>query len=144
MAASWEGGPSCTPAAEERITIWCDSWQRRLFDVCCASSFLVMSFPLIAAAAIAIKVSSPGPILFRQRRKGRGAIDFTLLKFRTMVPAAPDRGPAVTRPGDDRLTSVGWFLRRWKIDELPQLLNVIRGDMSMVGPRPEMPAWSEH
>jgi lipopolysaccharide/colanic/teichoic acid biosynthesis glycosyltransferase len=131
-------------ASEDRAAPWCDSWQRRVFDLCCACGLFVASLPLLVAAAIAVKVSSPGPIFFRQRRKGRNGVDFTLLKLRTMIQAAPNDGPRVTRPGDHRLTSVGRVLRRWKIDELPQLLNVIKGDMSMVGPRPEVPAYWEH
>jgi lipopolysaccharide/colanic/teichoic acid biosynthesis glycosyltransferase len=139
-----EARPDCAPAPKDTAAPWCDSWQRRLFDVCCAFILLLLSLPVVAAAAIAIKVTSPGPIFFRQRRKGRYGVDFVLLKLRTMVPAAPHRGPEITRPGDNRLTSVGRMLRRWKIDELPQLVNVIKGEMSMVGPRPEVPAYSDH
>ncbi|MHB8868330.1 MAG: sugar transferase [Thermoleophilia bacterium] len=92
--------------------------------------------PLIGFAALAIKLSSPGPVLFRQQRMGLGGRSFTLVKLRTMQQS--NAGPGVTARGDTRVTRVGRVLRRTKIDELPELWNLFRGDMSLVGPRPEV------
>jgi O-antigen/teichoic acid export membrane protein/lipopolysaccharide/colanic/teichoic acid biosynthesis glycosyltransferase len=104
-------------------------------DVCLALLLLIAVAPLMAAIALAVAVSSSGPVLFRQRRMGRGGRTFELLKFRTM--AARSNGPEVTASGDPRITPVGRVLRRTKLDELPELWNVVRGDMALVGPRPE-------
>jgi lipopolysaccharide/colanic/teichoic acid biosynthesis glycosyltransferase len=98
---------------------------------------LIVTSPLLGLGAIAVLVSSPGPAWFRQERVGRGGRPFTLYKLRSMRLASG--GPAVTRHGDARVTTVGRWLRRSKLDELPQLWNVVRGDMSLVGPRPEVP-----
>jgi lipopolysaccharide/colanic/teichoic acid biosynthesis glycosyltransferase len=111
---------------------------KRLFDVVGAALILTATAPLLLAAAVAVKCSSPGPVLHRARRAGRGGVPFTMFKFRTMrVPAPADRGRKITDAVDDRITRTGALLRRTKIDELPQLLNVLKGDMSLVGPRPE-------
>lgn len=88
--------------------------------------------------ALAIKATSPGPVLFLQRRCGLNGNGFELLKFRTMENRPAESGPSVTRRGDPRVTSLGRWLRRWKLDELPQLINVLRGEMSIVGPRPDL------
>ena len=104
-----------------------------------AAGGLLLTSPLLLAAGVAVRLSSPGPILYRGRRVGIGGAPFEMLKFRTMVVGADRRGPAVTLGGDDRVTSVGRILRRTKLDELPQLWNVLRGDMALVGPRPEHP-----
>ena len=94
--------------------------------------------PVLLLVAVAIKLTMPGPILFRQERIGRHRRPFTILKLRSMIPDAEAKtGPTVARPGDDRVTWLGRFLRRSSIDELPQLYNVLRGDMSLVGPRPQ-------
>jgi lipopolysaccharide/colanic/teichoic acid biosynthesis glycosyltransferase len=90
-------------------------------------------------AAVAVKLDGPGPVIYRGVRVGRGGAPFRLNKFRTMVPDAESSGPAVTAAGDGRVTSVGRWLRRLKFDELPQFINVLAGDMSVVGPRPEHP-----
>jgi lipopolysaccharide/colanic/teichoic acid biosynthesis glycosyltransferase len=109
---------------------------RRAADVAVAGGILLLVAPLLALCAAAVRLSSPGPAFFRQVRAGQGGRPFALLKLRTMrVDAA---GPRVTRAADPRITAVGHLLRRWKLDELPQLWNVVRGDMSLVGPRPEV------
>ena len=112
---------------------------RRVVDLLAAGAALLVLAPVLVATAVAVRLSSPGPVLFRQARAGRGGRPFMLLKFRTMRDGA--HGPGVTRAGDARLTRVGAWLRRWKIDELPQLLNVLRGEMSLIGPRPEIPEY---
>jgi len=92
----------------------------------------------MALVALAVKLSSLGPVLFRQQRPGRAWREFSVLKFRTMVHSTgTSAGPVLTRSGDERITTVGRFLRKWKLDELPQLVNVLRGEMSFVGPRPQ-------
>jgi lipopolysaccharide/colanic/teichoic acid biosynthesis glycosyltransferase len=105
-----------------------------------ATLLLLLLSPVLAVAAIAVKCSGPGPIFFRQTRVGRGGKPFEILKFRTMR-TTPSPGPLITGAGDPRVTRVGRVLRRWKIDELPQLVNVLRGEMSFVGPRPEVPRY---
>ena len=98
---------------------------------------LALSAPIMAAAAILIKLDSRGPVFFRQKRVGQSGKDFTIFKFRTMANAS--KGSLVTASNDKRVTPIGRFLRKSKIDELPELWNVFRGDMSFVGPRPEVP-----
>jgi lipopolysaccharide/colanic/teichoic acid biosynthesis glycosyltransferase len=105
-------------------------------DVIASIAALVALAPVMAALALAVKLDSPGPVLFRQQRAGRGNRPFTILKFRSMRIGAT--GPLVTAAQDARVTRVGRFLRRYKLDELPQLWNVLVGDMSLVGPRPEV------
>jgi lipopolysaccharide/colanic/teichoic acid biosynthesis glycosyltransferase len=117
---------------------------KRLFDLALAVPAAVASAPVVAALAVAVKATSPGPAFFRQQRVGRGRRPFSLLKLRTMVVGAERLGPAVTGAGDARITPIGRFLRGTKLDELPQLWNVIRGDMSIVGPRPEAPRYVAH
>jgi lipopolysaccharide/colanic/teichoic acid biosynthesis glycosyltransferase len=111
----------------------------RALDVALASAGLALTSPLLGLAALAIKLEDGGPVLYRQARVGQGGADFELLKLRTMVVGAEREGagPAVDR-GDPRITRVGRVLRRLSIDELPQLWNVIRGEMSIVGPRPTL------
>jgi lipopolysaccharide/colanic/teichoic acid biosynthesis glycosyltransferase len=113
---------------------------KRLLDVLVSASLLVLLSPLLACAALAIALESPGPVLFRQTRLGRGGREFSMYKFRSMVVDAASIGPYHTSSGDPRITRVGRFMRRTSIDELPQLLNVLKGDMSVVGPRPDVPA----
>src|SRR5881398_3319336 len=113
-----------------------DSLKRGLEAVAAGIFVLVLS-PLLAAVALAVRCSGPGPILFRQARVGLRGKPFDILKFRTMRISS-DPGPLITSAGDPRVTRVGRVLRRWKLDELPQLLNVLRGEMSFVGPRPEV------
>jgi len=114
---------------------------KRLTDVVASALGLVVLSPVFVLAALAVRLSSPGPVLFRQTRVGQGGQPFDMLKFRSMVPAAEHAGPLVTARGDARVTAVGRWLRRGKIDELPQLVNVLRGEMTLVGPRPEVPRY---
>lgn len=116
---------------------------RRIFDVVVSAAALTCLSPFLAAIAIAVKLDSRGPVIFRQVRVGMGFRRFEIYKFRTMVVDAPARGPAITVGADPRVTRVGRVLRRWKLDELLQLINVLRGDMSLVGPRPEVPQYVE-
>ena len=111
----------------------------RLADIALAGLGLVVAGPVLAAAALAVKLEDRGPVLYRQTRVGKDGRDFELLKLRSMVVGAERQGagPAVDR-GDARITRVGRLLRRTSIDELPQLWNVVRGDMSVVGPRPTL------
>ena len=118
---------------------WSLSPQRRVMDLMLAFFGLLVFSPVFAILAIAVRLSSPGPIIFRQQRVGRMGQLFTIFKFRTMEAQPQAKGPSVTRHGDHRVTTVGRLLRRYKLDELPQLVNVLRGDMSLVGPRPKLP-----
>lgn len=111
---------------------------KRLFDIVSSFCGLVLLCPLFLLISIWIKLDSPGPVFYRQVRVGRGNKDFRIFKFRTMYVGS-DRGSLVTIGGrDSRITRSGYFLRKSKIDELPQLINVLTGDMSIVGPRPEV------
>jgi exopolysaccharide biosynthesis polyprenyl glycosylphosphotransferase len=113
---------------------------KRALDIAVALGLLVVTAPLLAAAALAVKLTSPGPIFYRQQRVGERGRLYTVLKLRSMRTDAEADGEAVWAAQDDpRTTSVGKHLRRYRVDELPQLLNVLRGDMTMVGPRPERP-----
>ncbi len=114
---------------------------KRLFDVVVAALALVLLAPLLLAIALWIRLDSPGPALFRQERVGRAGRPFRIHKFRTMVADAQRRGPALTVGDDARITRAGRWLRRWRLDELPQLIDVLAGDMSLVGPRPEVPRY---
>jgi lipopolysaccharide/colanic/teichoic acid biosynthesis glycosyltransferase len=114
---------------------------KRVFDVAIAGAALLAGAPLLAVASAAIKLESKGPVLFRQVRVGRNKRPIETLKLRTMVDGAHRGGPQITAGGDPRITRVGRLLRKTKLDELPQLWNVIRGDMSLVGPRPEVPRY---
>jgi len=111
---------------------------KRIFDFVVAGAGFVVLLPVLAVVALAVAVSSPGPVLFRQQRVGLHGRPFEILKFRTMANAPEGTGPLVTAAGDRRITPVGRVLRAAKLDELPQLWNVVRGDMSLVGPRPEV------
>ncbi|MEI8078202.1 MAG: sugar transferase [bacterium] len=111
---------------------------KRAVDVLAAGSGLLLLGPLLVLLALAVKVTSPGPVFFCQERVGRGGRNFRILKFRTMVADAERRGLHITAGGDSRITPVGRVLRHYKMDELPQLWNVLSGDMSLVGPRPEV------
>jgi lipopolysaccharide/colanic/teichoic acid biosynthesis glycosyltransferase len=116
---------------------------KRLFDLFFSVVGLVFLSLVFAIIAVIIKLDSTGPVLFRQVRVGRHGKTFRIFKFRTMVHNADKIGPQVSCGDDPRITNIGSFLRKYKIDELPQLLNVIIGDMSLVGPRPEVPRYVE-
>jgi lipopolysaccharide/colanic/teichoic acid biosynthesis glycosyltransferase len=116
---------------------------KRLFDIVVALGALLFLFPLFLIVAVAIKWDSPGPVFFRQRRIGRGFRPFFIYKFRTMTDNRQNAGALFTIRHDPRITRVGRFLRKSKIDELPQLINVLKGEMTFVGPRPEVPSYVE-
>jgi lipopolysaccharide/colanic/teichoic acid biosynthesis glycosyltransferase len=124
--------------SDEKISCWCHSVGKRTFDVCCGLLVLVATSPLFVLIAALIKLTSDGPIFFRQNRVGRDGREFELLKFCSMSHNRYLRGSGLTRAGDVRVTRVGRVLRKWKLDELPQLINLLRGDMSLVGPRPDL------
>ncbi|HEU5109408.1 MAG TPA: sugar transferase [Micromonosporaceae bacterium] len=126
-----------------RESEWRINWPlKRLLDLVGGALLLVLSLPVLAACAVAVRATSPGPVLYRQTRVGRGQRPFTLLKLRTMqVDAEAESGEVLAQPGDPRLTPIGAFLRRFRLDEIPQLLNVLQGTMSLVGPRPERPGF---
>ncbi len=116
---------------------------KRSFDVIASLAGLVCLSPLLVVVALLVKLSSPGPVVFRQVRVGRGFRPFYIYKFRSMVQDAPSLGAPVTAGRDRRVTPVGRLLRRTKIDEVLQLVNVFKGDMSLVGPRPEVAKYVE-
>jgi lipopolysaccharide/colanic/teichoic acid biosynthesis glycosyltransferase len=117
---------------------------KRIFDVAASIIGLIVLLPLFIIIAILIKLNDKGPIFYKQKRIGQNFKPFKLLKFRTMIVNADKIGPAVTKDGDPRITKIGKFLRKTKLDELPQLWNVIRGDMSIVGPRPEVEKYIQY
>jgi lipopolysaccharide/colanic/teichoic acid biosynthesis glycosyltransferase len=112
---------------------------KRAMDIVLAGIALLLLSPVLLATAAAVAIDSGFPVLFRQVRVGRGGRDFGMVKFRSMVRNAAAIGPFNTSANDPRITRVGRFIRRTSLDELPQLLNVLRGDMSLVGPRPDLP-----
>jgi lipopolysaccharide/colanic/teichoic acid biosynthesis glycosyltransferase len=116
---------------------------KRTFDVLVSAVGLLCLLPLFCLVAVLIKLDSDGPVFFRHERVGRRFRPFLIYKFRSMVKEAPRIGRPITCGDDTRITWVGRFLRRTKIDELPQLINVLKGDMSIVGPRPEVPEYVE-
>ena len=114
---------------------------KRVFDIVAAAGGLIVLSPLFLLVSMLIKADSHGPIFFRQERVGRKFHPFLIYKFRTMARDAPARGGPITVRNDPRVTRVGRFLRKTKFDELPQLINVLKGEMSLVGPRPEVPQY---
>ena len=114
---------------------------KRLFDIAFALLALLLLGPLLLAVALWVRLDSPGPVFFRQQRVGRSGQLFDIYKFRTMQTGAEAMGPQITVGEDARITRAGVWLRRAKVDELPQFLNVLRGDMSVVGPRPQVPRY---
>lgn len=117
---------------------------KRIFDLCFTIPGVLLLVPLFLILAIWIKMDSPGPIFFRQGRVGKGRRLFNIFKFRTMVTNAEQIGTKVTVGKDPRITRSGNFLRKYKLDELPQLINVLKGEMSLVGPRPEVPEYVKY
>ena len=114
---------------------------KRIFDIVCSGLGLIILSPFLLFVAIKIKSGSDGPVFFKQIRVGEKGKEFKILKFRTMVVDAEKLGRQITVGNDNRITKIGAFLRKYKIDELPQLINVFKGDMSLVGPRPEVPRY---
>lgn len=116
---------------------------KRIFDITVALIGLIILAPILVVIAILIKLDSPGPVFFKGERVGEHGKIFHILKFRSMVPDAPQKGAAITCKDDPRITRIGRILRKTKLDELPSLVNVLKGEMSLVGPRPEAPVWVE-
>jgi lipopolysaccharide/colanic/teichoic acid biosynthesis glycosyltransferase len=116
-------------------------WFKRAFDIAFSATVLLLLAPLLAVIALWVRCDSPGPIFYLQGRVGRHGQPFRIYKFRTMRVGADAAGPQITIGRDARITRAGHFLRRTKLDELPQFANVLRGDMSVVGPRPEVPRY---
>lgn len=114
---------------------------KRVLDLILSLGALALLWPLLVILAVWVKLDSPGPIFYRGQRVGQDGRLFSMYKFRTMVVGAEREGPAVTYRDDPRITKVGRFLRRSKLDELPQFFNVVKGEMSLVGPRPEDPRY---
>lgn len=114
---------------------------KRLLDLAFAAAGLLLLAPLMLGIAVCVRLDSPGPVFFRQVRIGRGGVPFRIHKFRTMRADAASSGPALTVGADPRITRIGRLLRRTKLDELPQLIDVLAGTMSLVGPRPEVPRY---
>ena len=111
---------------------------KRIFDIIASLVGIILLLPVFVFIGLWVKLSSKGPIIFVQKRVGKDFKEFNLYKFRSMVVGAESKGPGVTSKDDARITKVGKFIRSTKIDELPQLFNVLKGDMSLVGPRPEL------
>jgi Sugar transferases involved in lipopolysaccharide synthesis len=114
---------------------------KRIFDLICSTLGLIILSPVLIIIAVRIKTDSDGPVFFKQIRIGENNKEFEILKFRTMVVDAEKLGRQITVGNDNRITKIGGFLRKYKLDELPQLINVFKGDMSLVGPRPEVPRY---
>ncbi len=115
---------------------------KRIFDLFFSSFFLIILFPIFLLISLLVKLSSKGPIFFIQKRIGRYGQHFNMIKFRSMLDKLEDKN-SVTCIGDYRITKFGKFLRKYKLDELPELVNVIIGDMSLVGPRPDVPGYAD-
>ncbi len=116
---------------------------KRIFDFSSSLLGLVILFPLLILISFAIKIGSSGPILFSQKRVGKDGKQFILIKFRSMMINQESNNTA-TAKGDDRITTIGVFLRKYKLDELPELWNVLKGEMSLVGPRPDVPGYADN
>lgn len=141
LPGAWSNPLADSTAVEQSLSNaspWAVSAMRRGVDVVVAATALIILMPLIVCAAVLVRIGSPGPVFFRQRRMGRHGREFTLYKFRSMR-SEHGSGSCITVMGDSRITPVGAFLRRYKLDELPQFWNVLRGDMGLVGPRPKLP-----
>lgn len=117
---------------------------KRIFDIFFGLIGTIILSPFLIIISILIKLTSEGPVLFKQTRVGLNNKDFKILKFRTMIPDAEKKGLKITVGEDPRITGIGKFLRKYKLDELPQIINVLKGDMSVVGPRPEVRKYVDH
>ena len=124
---------------EERVSSWSESGTKRLFDFMSVLMVLPVLFPIFLSIALAIRLTSRGPVFFLQKRIAQHQRPFIILKFRTMEHREQGAHPSITTTGNQPFTTIGSLLRWWKLDELPQLLNVLIGDMSLVGPRPKLP-----
>lgn len=122
-----------------RPSPWSQSRAKRFFDCACVLLVMPLLLPLLLVIAMAVRLTSRGPALFKQKRVGRHGMAFTILKFRSMIHSTDKAHHAISTVSNQQFTLIGPLLRRWKLDELPQLLNVLWGDMSLVGPRPKMP-----
>jgi lipopolysaccharide/colanic/teichoic acid biosynthesis glycosyltransferase len=138
VAVIGSGYSGKNPIPAFRPSAWSRSRGKRCFDVAAATALLLPVAPLIPLIVLLIKLDSPGPAFYIHRRCGIGGADFHMFKFRTMRTEKNGFNVSLTRAGDARITRVGRLLRRWKLDEIPQLWNVVRGDMSIVGPRPHL------
>jgi len=127
------------PPIRTRVSSWCNSATKRLFDCLCIIPSTPILFPLLLAIGLAVRLTSAGPVLFLQKRVGTRGRIFRIMKFRTLEHHWNREHNAVTTAGNQDFTPVGPFLRKWKLDELPQLWNVLIGDMSLVGERPSFP-----
>ena len=116
---------------------------KRTIDLLVSAAGLVLLSPVFLLLAVAVRITSPGPVFYRQERMGHRGSHFRIFKFRSMVQDADNLGGTLTVKGDARITPLGRYLRRHKLDELPQLINVLRGEMSLVGPRPEVPEYAD-
>ncbi len=136
---------SCPDRAGDSDGVQLSSWSlgrgKRALDLVCTVPLVFAVAPLMAVVAVLVRMTSRGPVLFRQSRCGKDGQIFQLLKFRSMRHLDGCAGPGLTAAGDNRVTPLGRLLRKWKLDELPQLLNVLRGDMTLVGPRPDLPEY---
>ena len=116
---------------------------KRLFDIIISSLLLIFLAPFLILIAIAVGVTSPGGVFYKQKRVGKGGAEFLMWKFRTMAPGSDKKGLLTVGANDARITKIGYYLRKLKLDELPQLFNVLAGDMSLVGPRPEVKKYTD-
>jgi len=123
---------------------WAGSGMKRVFDLIISLPLCIMLLPVWTIISVAIKINSKGPVFYNQERLGLNSEPFMIHKFRSMVQGAEDKsGPIWASDGDHRITSMGRFLRRFRLDEIPQLINVLKGEMSLIGPRPERPFFVE-
>ena len=133
--------PETRVAAERSTASFYAVRGKRILDLGLSALMLLVLSPLLLLISIVVKLTSPGPVLYLQDRVGQSGRVFRIIKFRSMVVDADRKGPGITFAGDARVTKIGRLLRKLKVDELPQLWNVFKGDMSLVGPRPELPAY---